>query len=35
MMELIFDCVKVYVSVGEISDVLCDVYGIYEEFVVF
>ena len=30
-MPLILDCVKAYASVGEISDALRDVFGIYEE----
>ena len=34
-MDLILDCVKAYVSVGEISDALRDVYGCYEEPAVF
>ncbi|HUR15196.1 MAG TPA: methylmalonyl-CoA mutase family protein, partial [Mycobacteriales bacterium] len=34
-MPLILDCVKVYCTVGEISDALRDVYNTYEEPAVF
>jgi methylmalonyl-CoA mutase N-terminal domain/subunit len=34
-MPLIFDCVKAYCSVGEISDALREVFGTYEEPAVF